>query len=131
MNLIFLCYIFPSVMASVIYIYVKYESRFRFVYILFNSLESGKHIVNVENLRIRVGFLVTLLGCLGYFRYVDRLKETLKQMLNLADKMVFLEKEMVVKHKDADVEQSETQPKLELVIRRTKEMQKQVKFVRV
>lgn len=118
-------------MASVIYIYVKYESRFRFVYILFNSLESGKHIVNVENLRIRVGFLVTLLGCLGYFRYVDRLKETLKQMLNLADKMVFLEKEMVVKHKDADVEQSETQPKLELVIRRTKEMQEQVKFVRV
>ncbi|XP_048730566.2 CDK5 regulatory subunit-associated protein 3-like [Ostrea edulis] len=59
-------------------------------------------------------------------RYVDRLKETLKQMLNLADKMVFLEKEMVVKHKDADVEQSETQPKLELVIRRTKEMQKQM-----
>lgn len=59
-------------------------------------------------------------------RYVDRLKETLKQMLSLADKMVFLEKQMVVKYKDADSEQRETQPKLELVIKRTKEMQKQM-----
>lgn len=47
-------------------------------------------------------------------------------MLNLADKMVFLEKQMLVKYKEADSEQSETQPKLELVIKRTKEMQKQV-----
>lgn len=59
-------------------------------------------------------------------RYVERLKDTLKQMLNLADKMVFLEKEMVIKHKDAETEQSETQPKLELVIKRTKELQKQM-----
>ncbi|XP_022286338.1 CDK5 regulatory subunit-associated protein 3-like [Crassostrea virginica] len=59
-------------------------------------------------------------------RYVDRLKENLKQMLNLADKMVFLEKQMLVKYKEADSEQSETQPKLELVIKRTKEMQKQM-----
>jgi hypothetical protein len=57
---------------------------------------------------------------------VERLKETLRQMLTLADKMVFLEKEMVVKHKEAEVEQEETQPKLELVIKRTKEMKKQV-----
>lgn len=61
-----------------------------------------------------------------YYRYVDRLKETLKQMLSLADKMVFLEKQMVVKYKDADSELREVQPKLELVIKRTKEMQKQV-----
>lgn len=61
-----------------------------------------------------------------YYRYVDRLKETLKQMLSLADKMVFLEKQMVVKYKDADSELREIQPKLELVIKRTKEMQKQV-----
>ena len=47
-------------------------------------------------------------------------------MLNLADKMVFLEKQMLVKYKEVDSEQSETQPKLELVIKRTKEMQKQV-----
>ena len=47
-------------------------------------------------------------------------------MLNLADKMVFLEKQMLVKYKEADSEQSETQPKLELVIKRTKDMQKQV-----
>lgn len=59
-------------------------------------------------------------------RYVDRLKETLKQMLSLADKMVFLEKQMVVKYKDADSELREIQPKLELVIKRTKEMQKQM-----
>lgn len=47
-------------------------------------------------------------------------------MLSLADKMVFLEKQMVVKYKDADSELREIQPKLELVIKRTKEMQKQV-----
>lgn len=47
-------------------------------------------------------------------------------MLSLADKMVFLEKQMVVKYKDADSELREVQPKLELVIKRTKEMQKQV-----
>lgn len=51
-------------------------------------------------------------------------------MLSLADKMVFLEKQMVVKYKDADSEQRETQPKLELVIKRTKEMQKQVSILR-
>ncbi|KAK3105980.1 hypothetical protein FSP39_010044, partial [Pinctada imbricata] len=59
-------------------------------------------------------------------RYVDRLKESLKQTLTLADKMIFLEKEMVVKHKKAVEEQGELEPKLDVIIKRTKEMQQQM-----
>ncbi|KAL5009859.1 hypothetical protein ScPMuIL_012164 [Solemya velum] len=59
-------------------------------------------------------------------RYVDRLKESLKQTLTLADKMVFLEKEMVVKRRDALEEQRLTEPKLDVITQRTKEMQKQM-----
>lgn len=59
-------------------------------------------------------------------RYVDRLKETMKQTLNLADKMIFYEKDMVNRHKQSVEEQKELEPKLDIVVLRTKEMQKQM-----
>ncbi|KAJ8307195.1 hypothetical protein KUTeg_015279, partial [Tegillarca granosa] len=57
--------------------------------------------------------------------YVDRLKEKMKQTLNLADKMLFYEKDMVSRRKQSVEEQKELEPKLDLVVLRTKEMQKQ------
>lgn len=59
-------------------------------------------------------------------RYVDRLKDSLKQTLSLADKMVFYEKEMVVKKKEIMEEQRQLEPKLNVIVQRTKEMQKQM-----
>lgn len=79
------------------------------------------------NLAIPKPFSVT---CLIFFfdkhRYVDRLKDDLKQTLTLADKMTFHEKEMLVKCQESKDEQAEIQPKLDLIIKKTKEMQKQV-----
>ncbi|XP_046568066.1 CDK5 regulatory subunit-associated protein 3-like [Haliotis rubra] len=59
-------------------------------------------------------------------RYVERLKDSLKQTLTLADKMVFYEKEMVVKRKEALEEQGQLEPKLDVLISKTKVMQKQM-----
>lgn len=50
----------------------------------------------------------------------------MKQTLNLADKMIFYEKDMVNRHKQSVEEQKELEPKLDIVVLRTKEMQKQV-----
>ena len=61
-----------------------------------------------------------------WHRYVDRLKESLCQTLTLADKMVFYEKEMVVKRKATVEEERELEPKLDILIMKTKELQKQV-----
>ncbi|OWF41135.1 CDK5 regulatory subunit-associated protein 3-like [Mizuhopecten yessoensis] len=59
-------------------------------------------------------------------RYVDRLRDSLKQTLSLADKMVFYEKEMIVKKKEVLEEQRQMEPKLDVIIKRTKEMQSQM-----
>ena len=58
---------------------------------------------------------------------MDRLKESLCQTLTLADKMVFYEKEMVVQRKESVEEERDLEPKLDVLIEKTKEMQKQVK----
>ncbi|XP_060074936.1 CDK5 regulatory subunit-associated protein 3-like [Ylistrum balloti] len=59
-------------------------------------------------------------------RYVERLKDSLKQTLSLADKMVFYEKEMIVKKKEVLEEQRQLEPKLDVIIQKTKEMQRQM-----
>lgn len=59
-------------------------------------------------------------------RYVDRLKESLCQTLTLADKMVFYEKEMVVRRKESVEEERDLVPKSDVLIERTKEIQKQM-----
>lgn len=56
------------------------------------------------------------------------MRDDLKQILTLADKMTFHEKEMVVKRDEAIQEQTEIQPKLDLIIKKTREVQKQVKY---
>lgn len=60
------------------------------------------------------------------FRYVDRLTDKLKQKLQLADKMVFYQKQSVAKRNQALEEQRELEPKLDVITQRTKELQKQV-----
>lgn len=59
-------------------------------------------------------------------RYVERLKDTLRSTLTLADKMVFYEKETVSRRHDAEAEESELAPKVEVLVKRTKEMKKQM-----
>ncbi|XP_064617573.1 CDK5 regulatory subunit-associated protein 3-like isoform X2 [Liolophura sinensis] len=59
-------------------------------------------------------------------RYVDRLTDTLKQKLQLADKMVFYQKQSVAKRNQALEEQRDLEPKLDVIIQRTKELQKQM-----
>ena len=61
---------------------------------------------------------------------MDRLKDSLRQTLTLADKMVFYEKEMVVRRKESVEEEREVLPRLDLLIQKTKEMQKQVSVLR-
>ena len=68
---------------------------------------------------------MTQLICCYLCRYVDRLKDSLRQTLTLADKMVFYEKEMVVRRKESVEEEREVLPRLDLLIQKTKEMQKQ------
>ncbi|KAL4228499.1 CDK5 regulatory subunit associated protein 3 [Mactra antiquata] len=59
-------------------------------------------------------------------RYVERLKDTLKSTLTLADKMLFYEKETVIRRQEAINEAVEIAPKVEILVKRTKEMQKQM-----
>ncbi|XP_052239555.1 CDK5 regulatory subunit-associated protein 3-like [Dreissena polymorpha] len=59
-------------------------------------------------------------------RYVDRLRDSLRQTLTLADKMVFYEKEMVSRRYAAIEEEQELHPRVAFMVKRTKEMQKQM-----
>ncbi|XP_045210183.2 CDK5 regulatory subunit-associated protein 3-like isoform X1 [Mercenaria mercenaria] len=59
-------------------------------------------------------------------RYVERLKDTLKSTLTLADKMIFYQKETISRRHDMEKEERELLPKLEVLVKRTKEMQKQM-----
>lgn len=63
-----------------------------------------------------------------FFRYVERLEESLRQNLVLADKMVFQEKEIARRRHEAQREEGELQPKLDVLRRDTKELKKQVKI---
>jgi len=59
-------------------------------------------------------------------RYVNRLVENLKKISSDADKMTSMSKLMVIRREEALTEKRETEPKLELVRRKTKELQKLV-----
>ncbi|XP_060578828.1 CDK5 regulatory subunit-associated protein 3-like isoform X2 [Ruditapes philippinarum] len=59
-------------------------------------------------------------------RYVERLKDTLKSTLSLADKMIFYEKETISRRHDMETEERDLIPKLDVLVKRTKEMQKQM-----
>ncbi|ESP02849.1 hypothetical protein LOTGIDRAFT_230360 [Lottia gigantea] len=59
-------------------------------------------------------------------RYVNRVHDNLKQILLLADKMTYLEKQAVIRRNEALEEQQEVEPKLDTLIKRTKQLQKQL-----
>ncbi|KAH9523867.1 CDK5 regulatory subunit-associated protein 3 [Bulinus truncatus] len=59
-------------------------------------------------------------------RYVDRLRDSLKHKLTLADKMVLSEKEMVATRHEAVQEEEELGPQLELLKKQTKVLKKQL-----
>lgn len=59
-------------------------------------------------------------------RYVDHLANSLKQKLDLADKMVASQKAVQQQRKEAKEEVASLQPKLKLIIARTKELQGEI-----
>ena len=60
-------------------------------------------------------------------RYVGRLAENLREVSSSADKLVALQKLMVVRREEARQEQADIEPKLDLIRLKTKELQKQVR----
>jgi len=59
-------------------------------------------------------------------RYVDRLAETLQQKLKMADKLLDSESTIEARRQKSLEEQMAVEPRLELIITRTKELQKQI-----
>ncbi|GFR99291.1 CDK5 regulatory subunit-associated protein 3 [Elysia marginata] len=59
-------------------------------------------------------------------RYVDRLRDSLRQKLSLADKMTLAKKEMVGLSQEAASEERELEPQLELQRKQTKAVKKQL-----
>ncbi|KAI8767290.1 CDK5 regulatory subunit-associated protein 3 [Biomphalaria glabrata] len=59
-------------------------------------------------------------------RYVDRLKDSLKHKLTLADKMMLSEKEMVATRNEAIQEEKELEPQLDQLKKQTKLLKKQL-----
>ncbi|CAE1306849.1 unnamed protein product [Acanthosepion pharaonis] len=59
-------------------------------------------------------------------KYVDRLEDSLRQNLTQADKMVFREKEMILRKQQAFAEEEEIAPKLEVFKQDTLALKKQV-----
>jgi len=59
-------------------------------------------------------------------RYVDRLTANLRKLTSDADKMLSLSRLMSTRHSEADDEQKQLEPQLDLLRQRTKELQKQV-----
>ncbi len=60
------------------------------------------------------------------YRYVGRLAEKLKKTLESSEKMLSLSRLMVTRRQEALTEQTQLQPKVDLIRKRTKELQKQV-----
>ena len=59
-------------------------------------------------------------------RYVDRLRDSLRQKLSLADKMTLAKKEMAGTRQEAETEEKELEPQLDLQRKQTKVVKKQV-----
>ncbi|CAN7983976.1 unnamed protein product, partial [Ixodes hexagonus] len=59
-------------------------------------------------------------------KYVDRLVETLQQKLYQADKMLQSQEAVVARRQEALEEQRQLQPKLDLVLLKTRQLQKQI-----
>ena len=62
----------------------------------------------------------------GLFRYVDRLTESLQHKLKLSEKMQASCKAVAERRQEAAALQSELEPKLDIIVTKTKQLQKQV-----
>ena len=62
------------------------------------------------------------------FRYVDRMVASLKKIATDSEKMSSLSRLMVMRRDEALEEERTTQPRLDLIRRRTKELQKEVRI---
>uniref|UniRef100_A0A8C4XHN5 Uncharacterized protein n=2 Tax=Erpetoichthys calabaricus TaxID=27687 RepID=A0A8C4XHN5_ERPCA len=59
-------------------------------------------------------------------RYVDRVTDILQQKMKQADILVLKQQRMVEKRQEALAEQAKLEPQLDLLIKRTRELQKQI-----
>ena len=59
-------------------------------------------------------------------RYVDRLTESLQHKLKLSEKMLASCKAVAERKQEAAALQSELEPKLDIIVTKTKQLQKQV-----
>lgn len=60
------------------------------------------------------------------FRYVDRLTESLQHKLKLSEKMQASCKAVAERKQEAATHQSELEPKLDVIVKKTKQLQQQV-----
>ncbi|XP_046846855.1 CDK5 regulatory subunit-associated protein 3-like [Xenia sp. Carnegie-2017] len=109
--------------------------------LLSNQFQSSRDILqrqsreSVENMKKRVDDIVSVLTSVkiqNLFlikaspRYVDRLTESLQHKLKLSQKMQESCKAVVKRKLEAAKTQSELEPKLEVIITKTKELQKEI-----
>lgn len=64
---------------------------------------------------------------ISFYRYLDRLADSLQQKLKVSEKMVSSSKLMAEKRQAASKEQMDLEPKLEVIRSKTKELQGQVR----
>ena len=64
-----------------------------------------------------------------FFRYVDRLRDSLKQKLVSADKMALTERETAAVRRVAEEEEEALKPQLEVLKKQTKVLKNQVTWV--
>jgi len=84
------------------------------------------HVCVYVCLRVSVCVYVYVYVCAC--RYVDRLTANLRKLTNDADKMASLSRLMSTRHGEAVDEQRQLEPQLDLLRRRTKELQQQVTY---
>ena len=64
---------------------------------------------------------------ISFYRYLDRLADSLQQKLKVSEKMVSSSKLMAEKRQAASKEQMDLEPMLEVIRSKTKELQGQVR----
>ncbi|KAJ9598386.1 hypothetical protein L9F63_010908, partial [Diploptera punctata] len=96
--------------------------------LMLSQLQNGSPVLQMQTSHSVQAMLTAVLELYLHrqkhdMRYVDHLANSLKQKLDLADKMVASQKAVQQQRKEAKEEVSNLQPKLKLIIARTKELQ--------
>lgn len=63
------------------------------------------------------------------YRYVDRIADSLQQKLKISQNLLNQMSTLQERHDEALKLQTETEPKLALIVKKTKELQAQVRFL--